>query len=67
MDLCPSVQELLILLWKLLEENPAFMPHILKRHDITQLVVPICYLIFDARRDTAKVGALPPSHSRSSP
>ena len=31
------------------------MPHILKSCDITQLVVPICYLIFEARRDISKV------------
>lgn len=49
------MQELLTLLWKLLEETRAFMPHILKAHDITQLVVPLCYLIFDARRDPSKV------------
>jgi hypothetical protein len=51
-------QEVLVLLWKFLEENDGFMPHILKHCDISQLVVPICYLMFEARRDVAKVGLI---------
>jgi len=49
-------QEVLVLLWKLLEENELFMPHILKNCDVTQLVIPVCYFMFEARRDPAKVG-----------
>jgi len=38
-------QELLILLWKCLEENPHFMPFILKHCDVTQLLVPVCFFL----------------------
>jgi len=49
-------QELLVLLWKLLEENPGFMPYLLRNCDVTRLVVPICFLQYQARRDPARVG-----------
>lgn len=48
-------QEILVLLWKMLEENPTFMTYILKYCDITQLVVPIAFLLFEARKDPARV------------
>jgi hypothetical protein len=48
-------QELLVLLWKVLDHNKAFMTHILKYQDITQLVVPIMYLMFEGRKDPSKV------------
>jgi len=49
-------QELLVLLWKFLEENPLFMNHILTNCDINQLIVPICYLMYQSRRDPAQIG-----------
>jgi hypothetical protein len=49
-------QEVLVLLWKFLEENEGFMAHVLKHCDVSQLVVPICYFMFEARKDVAKVG-----------
>ena len=51
-------QELLVLFWKFLEENPHFMNHILthKNCNINELVVPICYLMYKARRDPAQIG-----------
>jgi hypothetical protein len=51
-------QELLVLLWKFLEENPLFMNHILTNNkcNINDLVVPICYLMYKARRDPAQIG-----------
>ena len=51
-------QELLVLFWKFLEENPIFMPHILTRCDITEIVVPICFLMYKCRRDAAHVGLI---------
>lgn len=51
-------QELLVLLWKCLEETPRFMPFILKHCDVTELLVPICYFMLDGRRDPAKVGLM---------
>lgn len=49
-------QELLVLLWKLLEENPLFMNHILTKCNVNELVVPICYLMYKSRRDPAQIG-----------
>lgn len=49
-------QELLVLLWKTLEENPLFLPHILTRCDVTEIVVPICFLVYKSRRDPAHIG-----------
>jgi len=49
-------QELLVLLWKFLEENPLFMNHALTKCNINDLVVPICYLMYKSRRDPAQIG-----------
>ena len=49
-------QELLVLLWKFLEENPLFMSHILTNCNVNELVVPICYLMYKSRRDPAQIG-----------
>lgn len=49
-------QELLVLFWKFLEENPLFMPHILTRCNINDVVVPICFLMYKSRRDPAQIG-----------
>jgi hypothetical protein len=51
-------QELLILLWKTLEENPLFLDFILTRCDVCELVVPICYLMHVSRRDRTQVGLI---------
>jgi len=49
-------QELLVLLWKFLEENPFFMTHALTKCNINELVVPICFLMYKSRRDPAQIG-----------
>jgi hypothetical protein len=49
-------QELLVLFWKFLEENPLFMPHILKRCNVNEIIVPICFLMYKSRRDPAQIG-----------
>ena len=52
-------QELMVLLWKCLEEIPSFLPFILKesnRCDVNQLVVPVCYFLLDGRSDPSKLG-----------
>jgi len=49
-------QELLVLLWKLLEENPLFMNHLLTQCDVNEIVVPICFLMYQSRRDPARIG-----------
>lgn len=49
-------QELLVLLWKILEENPIFMNHVLTKCNVNLLIVPICYLMYQSRRDPAQIG-----------
>uniref|UniRef100_A0A7S3JVS4 HID1 domain-containing protein n=1 Tax=Aureoumbra lagunensis TaxID=44058 RepID=A0A7S3JVS4_9STRA len=49
-------QEILVLLWKWIEENDRFLPYILRQCDITRIVIPICFLQYQARRDPARVG-----------
>jgi hypothetical protein len=49
-------QELLVLLWKFLEENPLFMSHVLTRCNVNELIVPICFLMYQSRRDPAQIG-----------
>ena len=51
-------QELLVLLWKLLELCPAFEAHVLARCDVCRLVTPICYLMLESRRDPSRVGLI---------
>jgi hypothetical protein len=49
-------QELLVLFWKFLEENPYFMSHILTKCDVNDILVPICFLMYRSRRDPAHIG-----------
>jgi len=49
-------QEILVLFWKLLEENPLFMNIILTQCDVTEIVTPICYLMYQARKDPPQIG-----------
>jgi hypothetical protein len=51
-------QELLVLLWKCLEEVPKFMPYILRHCDVTELLQPICYYMLQGRKDPSKVGLM---------
>ena len=53
-------QELMVLLWKCLEEIPAFVPFILKESqcDVNELVVPVCFFLLQGRKDPAKLGML---------
>lgn len=51
-------QELLVLFWKCLEEIPAFMPYVLRQCDVTELLVPLCYLLLEGRKDPSKIGLM---------
>ena len=51
-------QELLVLLWKCLEEIPTFMSYILQTCDITEILVPVCYFLLEGRKDPGKVGLI---------
>lgn len=51
-------QEILIIIWKLLEENPLFLTHVLNRCDVTELVTPVCYFMYQARKDPSQIGLI---------
>lgn len=51
-------QELLVLLWKCLEEIPLFMNYILRNCDVTEILVPVCYFLLEGRKDPSKVGLI---------
>ncbi|TDH74369.1 hypothetical protein CCR75_001460 [Bremia lactucae] len=51
-------QELLVLVWKLLDENTEFLHYVLKRADVNQLVVPLLFLMYEGRQEPAKVGMI---------
>lgn len=52
--------EVLVLLWKALEENAAFAAHVLSSHavDITRLLMPLTFLLWTGRKDVTKAGQL---------
>jgi hypothetical protein len=51
-------QEVLVIFWKILEENPLFLNHILMNCDITEIVVPLCYLMYTNRKDPSQIGLI---------
>ncbi|KAI9918457.1 hypothetical protein PsorP6_011960 [Peronosclerospora sorghi] len=51
-------QEVLVLVWKLLDENPSFLNYVLHRADVNQLVVPLLFFMYEGRQEPAKVGML---------
>ncbi|CAK4732153.1 unnamed protein product [Aphanomyces euteiches] len=51
-------QELLVLLWKLLDENKAFLHYTLKRADMNRIVVPLLFLMYEGRKEPSKVGMI---------
>ncbi|ETW04426.1 hypothetical protein H310_04703 [Aphanomyces invadans] len=51
-------QELLVLLWKLLDENKAFLQFTLKRADMNRIVVPLLFLMYEGRKEPSKVGMI---------
>ncbi|CAM9839152.1 unnamed protein product [Scytosiphon promiscuus] len=51
-------QEVLVLLWKLMEENPVFTQYVLKTCDVNQILVPVCYLLVENRKDVSKGGLI---------
>uniref|UniRef100_M4BPB3 HID1 domain-containing protein n=1 Tax=Hyaloperonospora arabidopsidis (strain Emoy2) TaxID=559515 RepID=M4BPB3_HYAAE len=51
-------QELLVLLWKMLDENAEFLQYALKKADANQLVVPLLFLMYEGRQEPAKVGMI---------
>jgi len=55
--------ELLIFIWKLVDENPFFAPHVLNPHappaercDVLLLVTPLLYFVHESRNDEAQLG-----------
>ncbi len=51
-------QELLVLFWKLLDDNEEFLAHVLNQCDITGCVGPILYLMWNGRNNITKVGLI---------
>lgn len=51
-------QELLMVLWKLLDENPGFRDYVLRVQDVNKLVTPMLYLMYEGKDDPAKVGLI---------
>lgn len=51
-------EELIALFWRLLEDNPAFLVHVLKTTDIVNIIDPILYYINEARNDESQTGLL---------
>ncbi|OQS05042.1 hypothetical protein THRCLA_02784 [Thraustotheca clavata] len=51
-------QELLVLLWKMLDENKKFLLYTLKRADMNKLVVPLLFLMYEGRKEPSKVGMI---------
>jgi len=50
--------ELLMLFWKLLECNRAFLEHLLGRHDAMAIVFPVLYLMCCNRREPSQAGLM---------
>jgi hypothetical protein len=51
-------EEVLVIFWKILEENPLFLNHILMNCDVTDIVVPICYIMYSNRKDPSQIGLI---------
>lgn len=51
-------QELLVLLWKLLDENKGFLEFVLKKADVNQFVIPLLFLMYEGRQEPSKVGMI---------
>jgi len=51
-------QELLILFWKLIDENKDFLGYILRVGDINEVVVPMLYFMYEGRKDPSKIGLI---------
>eukprot|EP00941_MAST-03F_sp_MAST-3F-sp1_P002436 g2436.t1 len=51
-------QELIILLWKLLDENRAFMAYVLEYEDVTRILNPLVYFMYAGRNDPAMVPSI---------
>ncbi|KAL0584110.1 hypothetical protein ABG067_005994 [Albugo candida] len=51
-------QELLVLLWKLLDENKNSLRFVLQKLDTNQLVIPLLFLMYEGRQEPSKVGMI---------
>ena len=50
--------ELLVLMWKMLDNHPHFLSHVLNECDALSLLTPLLFYCFDARKDTSRLGLL---------
>jgi hypothetical protein len=51
-------QELMVILWKLLDINRRFLAHVLKQHDATRLLHPALFMMFTIRNSESHVCVL---------
>ncbi|EDO48052.1 predicted protein [Nematostella vectensis] len=51
-------QELLILFWKMCDQNKKFLFYVLKSSDVLDILVPILYHLNDARSDQSRLGLM---------
>ena len=49
-------QEILVLFWKILDENPLFMNHVMTKCDMSNIVTPVCYILYQSRKDPTRIG-----------
>ena len=50
--------ELLVLMWKMLDNHPTFLHHVLNECDVLALLTPLLFYCFDARKDASRLGLL---------
>ena len=50
--------ELLVLMWKMLDNHPQFLSHVLNECDVLSLFTPLLFYCFDARKDASRLGLL---------
>ncbi|KAK3756010.1 hypothetical protein QZH41_013196 [Actinostola sp. cb2023] len=51
-------QEMLILFWKMCDQNKKFLFYVLKSSDVLDILVPILYHLNDARSDQSRLGLM---------
>lgn len=51
-------QELLVLFWKMCDQNKKFLFYVLKSSDVLDILVPILYHLNDARSDQSRLGLM---------
>jgi hypothetical protein len=48
--------QLLMLFWKLIDENKRLLAYVLRVGDVNDLAVPMLYFMYEGRKDASKIG-----------